>query len=137
MASWLLKTEPGEYSFADLERDGPAEWDGVKNAQAQINLRAMQEGDTCIIYHSMSERAAVGVAKVVKAPYPDPTDPAGKRVWVDLKAERRLERPVTLKELKAIPEFATCLLIRHTRLSVMPLTPEHLAIIERLAASPA
>lgn len=134
MAAWLLKTEPGEYSFADLERDGPAEWDGVKNAQAQIHLRGMQEGDTCIIYHSMSERAAVGVARVVRAPYPDPTDPAGKRVWVDLKAERRLAKAVTLAQLKAEPDFAQSPLIRISRLSVMPLTDVQLAIVERLAA---
>jgi predicted RNA-binding protein with PUA-like domain len=134
MAAWLLKTEPSEYSFADLERDGPAEWDGVKNAQAQIHLRAMEEGDTCIIYHSMSERAAVGVARVVRAPYPDPTDPAGKRVWVDLQAERRLAKPVTLAQLKAEPDFAESPLIRISRLSVMPLTDVQLSIVERLAA---
>ena len=89
MAAWLVKSEPSEYSFADLERDGTAEWDGVKNAQAQIHLRGMQVGDTVVVYHSMSERAAVGIARVAKAPYPDPTDPAGKRVWVDFTAERR------------------------------------------------
>ena len=92
MPAWLVKSEPSEYSYADLERDGTAEWDGVKNAQAQIHLRAMQVGDTVVVYHSMSERAAIGLARVVKAPYPDPTDPAGKRVWVDFKAERRLNR---------------------------------------------
>ena len=136
MASWLLKTEPSVYSYDDLVRESPAEWDGVKNAQAQIHLRAMQVGDTCIIYHSMTERAAIGVARVVRAPYPDPTDPAGKRVWVDLQAERKLERPVTLAELKAEPEFATSELIRISRLSVQKLTAEQFGIIERLAASP-
>ena len=68
----------------------------MKNAQAQINLRSMQVGDAMVVYHSMSERAAMGLARVVRAPYPDPTDPAGKRVWVDLRAERQLARPVTL-----------------------------------------
>jgi predicted RNA-binding protein with PUA-like domain len=134
MAAWLVKTEPSEYSYDDLERDSPTEWDGVKNAQAQIHLRAMQPGDTCIVYHSMSERAAVGVARVVRAPYPDPTDPTGRRVWVELQAERKLARKVTLAELKAKPEFATSELVRISRLSVQKLTDEQLAIIERLAA---
>lgn len=132
MAAWLVKSEPSEYSFADLERDSPAEWDGVKNPTAQINLRSMQVGDACVIYHSMSEKAAVGIAKVVRAPYPDPTDAAGKRVWVDLQAERRLARPVTLKQLKAEPDFADSPLVRISRLSVSPLTDVQLAIIERL-----
>ncbi|MCC7367184.1 MAG: EVE domain-containing protein [Chloroflexi bacterium] len=132
MAAWLVKSEPSEYSFADLEREGPVEWDGVKNPTAQINLRGMQAGDTCVIYHSMSEKAAVGIARVVRAPYPDPTDPAGKRVWVDLQAERRLARPVTLKQLKAEPDFADSPLVRISRLSVSPLTDVQLAIIERL-----
>lgn len=136
MVAWLLKTEPSVYSYADLVRESPAEWDGVKNAQAQIHMRAMQVGDTCVIYHSMTERSAIGVARVVRAPYPDPTDPAGKRVWVDLQAERQLARPVTLAELKAEPEFATSELVRISRLSVQKLTDEQLGIIERLAASP-
>src|SRR5919199_6900907 len=106
MPAWLVKTEPNEYSYDDLARDGDAEWDGVTNAQAQINLRSMQVGDPIVVYHSGGERAAVGLARVVKAPYPDPTDPAGKRVWVDLRAERPLPRPVPLATLKAEPVFA-------------------------------
>jgi predicted RNA-binding protein with PUA-like domain len=133
MPAWLVKSEPSEYSYADLERDGTAEWDGVRNATAQINLRAMQVGDVVVIYHSMTEKAAVGLARVVRAPYPDPTDPAGKRVWVDFQAERKLERPVTLAQLKAEPGFATSPLIRISRLSVMPLEDEQLSTIERLA----
>ena len=80
MPAWLVKTEPHDYSYADLERDGDAEWDGVTNALAQRHLRSMQVGDICVIYHSGGERAAIGLARVVRAPYPDPTDPAGKRV---------------------------------------------------------
>ena len=133
MPAWLVKSEPSEYSFADLERDGTAEWDGVKNNTAQINLRAMQVGDTIVVYHSMTERAAIGLARVVRAPYPDPTDPAGKRVWVDFQAERRLKKPVTLAQLKAEPGFATSPLIRISRLSVMPLEDAQLARIEQLA----
>jgi predicted RNA-binding protein with PUA-like domain len=132
MAAWLVKTEPGEYSYADLEQDGTAEWDGVTNPTAQQHLRAMRQGDACVVYHSGKERAAIGLARVVRDPYPDPTDPAGKRVWVDLKAERQLPRPVTLAQLKADPLFATSPLVRISRLSVMPLEPHQLALIERL-----
>ena len=133
MAAWLVKTEPSTYSWDDLVRDGVAEWDGVMNAQAQINLRAMRVDDTCVVYHSMEQRAAVGLARVVKDPYPDPTDATGRRVWVDFQAVRPLERPVTLKELKADPAFATSALVRQSRLSVQPLDDAQLAIIERLA----
>ncbi len=132
MPAWLVKTEPHEYSYADLERDGDAEWDGVTNAQAQINLRSMQVGDRIVVYHSGDERAAVGLARVVRAPYPDPTDQAGKRVWVDLRAERRLARPVTLATLKADAGFASSPLVRQSRLSVVPLEDAQFATIERL-----
>ena len=101
MSAWLVKTEPGDYSYGDLQRDGTTHWDGVTNAQAQLNLRAMTPGDAVVVYHSQSDKAAVGLAEVVGAPYPDPTDPDGKRVWVDVRAVRPLERPVTLTELKA------------------------------------
>ncbi len=132
--AWLVKTEPGEYSYADLARDGTAEWDGVTSAPAQRHLRAMRIGDACVIYHSGQERAAVGLARVARAPYPDPTDPSGKRVWVDLRAERPLARAVSLARLKAEPVFAGSPLVRMTRLSVLPLEPEQLATIVRLAA---
>ena len=133
-AAWLVKTESGEYSYADLERDGTAEWDGVTNALAQRHLRAMRAGDRCVVYHSRGERAAIGLARVARDPYPDPTDPSGKRVWVDLRAERPLGRPVPLAALKADPAFAESPLVRMSRLSVMPLEPEQLALIERLGA---
>lgn len=133
MAAWLVKTEPNEYSYADLERDGTAEWDGVTNALAQRHLRAMRPGDAVVIYHSGAERAAIGVARVVRDPYPDPTDATGRRVWVDLRAERRLARSVSLAALKADPSFAGSPLVRMSRLSVLPLEPDQLAVIERLA----
>jgi predicted RNA-binding protein with PUA-like domain len=133
MAAWLLKTEPGDYSFDDLVRDGTTHWDGVTNTTAQMHMRSMQVGDTVVVYHSQSDKAAIGLAEVVRGPYPDPTDPAGKRVWVDFQAERRLERPVTLAQLKAEPGFATSPLIRISRLSVMPLEDAQLTTIERLA----
>ena len=132
MPAWLVKTEPNDYSYSDLEGDGTAEWDGVRNAQAQIHLRAMRPDDACVVYHSGGERAAIGLASVASEPYPDPSDPAGKRVLVDLRAERRFARPVLLAELKADPIFATSPLVRMSRLSVLPLNAEQLASIERL-----
>jgi predicted RNA-binding protein with PUA-like domain len=132
MPAWLVKTEPREYSYADLERDGDAEWDGVTNTTAQRNLRLMQVGDACVVYHSGDERAAVGMARIVRAPYPDPTDPTGKRVWVDLRAERRFGRAVPLSTLKADAGFASSPLVRQSRLSVLPLEDDQLATIERL-----
>jgi len=132
MAAWLVKTEPNAYSYADLERDGTAEWDGVTNALAQRHLRSMREGDAGVVYHSGVDRAAIGLARVASEPYPDPTDAAGKRVWVDLRAERRLARAVSLAELRAEPSFAASPLVRMSRLSVLPLEPEQLATIERL-----
>lgn len=135
MASWLVKTEPGEYSWADLVHDRSTNWDGVTNAQAQINLRAMAEGDTVVVYHSQTDKAAVGLAKVVRAAYPDPTDANGKRVWVDIAPDRALARAVTLAEMKAEPIFATSPLVRQSRLSVVPLTDDQLATIVRLGTA--
>ena len=136
MAAWLLKTEPGDYSFDDLERDRKTHWDGVTSNMAQMNMRAMQVGDTVVVYHSQSDKAAIGLGEVVRAPYPDPTDPAGKRVWVDIGAGRRLDRPVTLAEMKAAPVFASSLLVRQSRLSIVPLDDDQLAEIEHLAGGP-
>jgi predicted RNA-binding protein with PUA-like domain len=135
MASWLVKTEPGEYSWADLVHDRRTHWDGVTNAQAQINLRAMAEGDTVVVYHSQTDKAAVGLARVVKAAYPDPTDANGKRVWVDIAPVHALARAVTLAEMKAEPVFTTSPLVRQSRLSVVPLTEEQLATIIRLGTA--
>ena len=126
---WLLKTEPGEYSYADLERDRTAEWDGVSNPTAQRNMREMAVGDMCVLYHTGEERRAVGLARVVRAGYPDPADPAGKRVLVDVAPAGQLGRPVGLTEIKAMPLFADSPLVRIGRLSVVPLTPEQYAAL--------
>ena len=131
-----MKTEPGAYSWADLQREKRTHWDGVTNTTAQLNMRAMQKGDTVVVYHSQTDKAAIGLAEVVKGPYPDPTDDAGKRVWVDIRVRRPLARPVTLAELKAEPTFATSMLVRQSRLSVVRLDDDQLATIERLAAQP-
>jgi predicted RNA-binding protein with PUA-like domain len=136
MTAWLLKTEPGAYSYEDLERDGTTHWDGVTNAMAQLNMRAMELDDPVVIYHSQTDKAVIGLGRVVRAPYPDPTDERGKRVWVDVTAVRRLNRPVTLSELKADPAFETSMLVRQSRLSVVRLDDEQLAVIERRAGEP-
>jgi predicted RNA-binding protein with PUA-like domain len=122
MRHWLLKSEPDEYSFADLVGDGVAEWDGVTANPAQAQMRQMAAGDRCVVYHTGDERRAMGLALVERGPYPDPTDSNGKRVWVDLRAEAPLARPVSLADLKANPLFADSPLVRMSRLSIVPLT---------------
>ncbi|KPV48723.1 ubiquinol-cytochrome C reductase, partial [Kouleothrix aurantiaca] len=103
---WLLKTEPDDYSFADLTRDGGTVWDGVSNNAALIHLRAMQPGDQALIYHTGDERQAVGIATITSAPYADPKRGNPKRVVVDVAPLRLLARPVTLAAIKAEPAFA-------------------------------
>lgn len=138
MAYWLLKTEPGEYSFEDLEREGVGRWDGVRNPQALGYLRAMEPGDGVVVYHSGAGRAAVGLAVVERAAYPDPTADDGRWVAVDVRADRRLARPVTLAELRGEEAFADSPLTRQGRLSVVPLTPvQWRRILERGEGEPA
>lgn len=127
---WLLKTEPGSYSYEDLEREGRAVWDGVTNPVALKNLRAMKAGDRAFVYHTGDERAVVGRAEVVKAAYPDPKAGSDRAVVVDLKAAGRLPRPVTLDEIKKLPVFADSPLVRQGRLSVVPLTAAQVKAIE-------
>ncbi len=119
---WLLKTEPSEYSFEDLERAGRAVWDGVTNPAALRNLRAMKKGDRAIVYHTGDEKSAVGLAEVTREAYPDPKGKHPRLVVVDLKPLGRLPRPVSLREIKAMPIFAETPLVRQGRLSVVPLT---------------
>src|SRR5262249_45645802 len=103
---WLLKTEPSAYSDDDLEREGRTTWDGVKNPAALRNLGAMKVGDQVVIYHTGDEKAAIGLAEVTKAAYPDPKSRNSRLVVVDLKARGRLPRPVTLAEMRGLPAFA-------------------------------
>lgn len=122
MAYWLMKSEPASYSWADLERDRATEWDGVRNNAARLHLKAMKAGDQAFFYHSMSDKAVVGVMRVTRAAAPDPKDPA----WVSVRVEpvRALKRPVTLSEIKAEPSLAQMELIRQSRLSVAPVRAE-------------
>jgi predicted RNA-binding protein with PUA-like domain len=122
--NWLVKEEPGNYSFDHLLRDGSTTWSGVRNALAQKHLRSMRKGDRVLYYHTGDEKAIVGTASVAGPPAPDPADPAGKLYAVEIKAGRRLARPVTLKEIKAQPFFADFPLVRMARLSVMPVTDQ-------------
>jgi predicted RNA-binding protein with PUA-like domain len=118
---WVLKTEPSEYGFPDLVRDRRTRWEGVSNPVALKHLRSMLEGDDALIYHTGNEKALVGLARVVSAPYPDPKDP--KLVVVDVEPVKPLPRAVPLAEIKAEPTFADLGLVRVPRLSVVPVEP--------------
>jgi predicted RNA-binding protein with PUA-like domain len=133
MADWLLKTEPEVYAFEDLLREGTTAWSGVRNPQAQANLRAMKAGDRAVIYHS-GERRAVGVAKVVRTAYPDPSAHGEPLVCVDLGAAEPLPAPVPLEAIKLEPVFAGSALLRQGRLSVVPLSPAEWQDLVDLAA---
>lgn len=134
MAAWLVKQEPGGYPFARLVTDGTTPWDGVRNAQARIHLRSMKKGDLVLYYHSGSEKAIVGVAKVAKAAYPDPTDATAEWVAVDLAAVKPLARAVTLARIKAEARLRDMVLVRHSRLSVMPVAEAELALILEMSS---
>lgn len=118
VARWLMKSEPEAYGWDDLVRDGSTEWDGVRNNAARLHLRAMKAGDEALLYHSMSDKAVVGIMRITRAGQPDPKDPN----WVSVRVEpvRKLDRPVTLAEIKAEPSLAEMELIRQSRLSVAP-----------------
>jgi predicted RNA-binding protein with PUA-like domain len=120
---WLLKTEPAEFSYDDLERAGSAVWDGVSNPAALKNLRAMKAGDRVIVYHTGGEKAAVGLATVVREAYPDPKRRNPRLAVVDVTPLGRLARPVTLAEIRAMPAFKDSPLVRQPRLSVVALSP--------------
>lgn len=136
MAYWLIKSEPEVFSWADLEKSGAKgePWTGVRNHQAKQHLNAMRKGDRCLYYHSNTERAAVGVAEVVKEAYPDPTDATAKFVCVDVKAVEPLKTPVTLTAAKAEPKLAEMVLVKNSRLSVQPVTPAEWAIVMKMSA---
>lgn len=120
MAHWLVKSEPGCWSWNDHVKAGTAEWDGVRNHQAANYMKDMSIGDTVFFYHSVNEKRIVGVMEVVKESYLDPTDDKGKFVCVDFKALASLNAPVSLADIKANPRLENMALLRQSRLSVMP-----------------
>jgi predicted RNA-binding protein with PUA-like domain len=130
---WLLKTEPSEFGYDELERDGRAVWDGVTNPVALKNLRAMKAGERAIVYHTGAEKAAVGLAQVVRAAYPDPKLKDPRRSVVDIEPRGRFRRPVTLAEIKSMAVFAESPLVRQGRLSVVPLTAAQWKLLEGAA----
>jgi predicted RNA-binding protein with PUA-like domain len=131
MAHWLMKSEPESYSWDDLVRDGGTEWDGVRNNAARLHLKAMKKGDEAFFYHSMSDKAVVGIMRIAREAQPDPKNPD----WVSVRVEpvRALARPVTLAEIKAEPRLAKMELIRQSRLSVAPVRDDEWKVILELA----
>lgn len=129
---WLMKSEPDAYSWQQLQKDKRTHWNGVRNHQAAINLKAMKLGDLAFFYHSNEGKEVVGICRIVKEAYPDPTDAAGRFVMVDVEPVQALPRPVTLAEMKAEPKLAEIALIRQSRLSVMPVSAPHWALICKL-----
>ena len=119
---WLVKQEPESYSWADFMKDGRAVWSGIRNYQARNHLRAMKRGDFVFFYHSVSEKRVVGIAKVVREHFPDPTAKEGDWSAVELTPCQALATPVTLGQIKADAVLKEMLLVRHTRLSTMPVT---------------
>ena len=134
MAHWLMKSEPESYGWAHLVRDRATEWDGVRNNAARLHLKAMKKGDEAFFYHSMSDKAVVGIMRVVREAQPDPKDPD----WVTVRVEpvKALPRPVTLAEIKAEPRLSKMELIRQSRLSVAPVREEEWKVVLELARGP-
>ena len=135
MKHWLVKSEPEAYSFAQLQKDKSTAWTGVRNFQARNFLMAMAKGDEVFVYHSVSEKAVVGVATVVKTAYPDPTvEPGEKAEWVcvELKAGKAFPHPVSLEAIKAHRTLQDTLLVRQSRLSVLPLSEKDAAELRKL-----
>ncbi len=126
---WLVKQEPEGYSWDDFVRDGRTEWTGVRNFQARNNLRQMKAGDRVFFYHSGTGKCVVGIAEVAKAAYPDPTTDDPQWVAVDLKPVKPLKHEVPLADMREHPKLSNLLLIRQSRLSVMPLTKEEFETI--------
>jgi len=131
VAHWLMKSEPESYGWTNLVRDGATEWDGVRNNAARLHLKAMKAGDEAFFYHSMSDKAVVGIMRITREAQPDPKD----KDWVTVRVEpvRALERPVTLAEIKAEPRLAKMELIRQSRLSVAPVRDEEWATVLEMA----
>jgi predicted RNA-binding protein with PUA-like domain len=137
MAYWLVKSEPSSYSWDQLVADGRTHWNGVRNAQALNNLRAMKPGDRAFFYHSNEGKEIVGVAEVVKDFYPDPSDRSGKLGMVDVKPVMPVVVKVGLPAMRAIPELSKLSLLRQSRLSVCPVSESEWSVICEMAGIPA
>jgi predicted RNA-binding protein with PUA-like domain len=129
---WLVKQEPEDYSWDDLKRDGSTQWTGVRNFQARNNLRQMKVGDAVFFYHSGKEKCVVGIASVSKAAYPDPTAKEDGWIAVDIEPLKKLVNPVSLANIKANAKLSDLLLVRQSRLSVMPVGKSEFEEIVRM-----
>ena len=130
---WLLKSEPNAWSWENQVKDRTSMWDGVRNYQARNNLKEMKKNDLCFFYHSVTEKSIVGIVKVVREYYPDPTDKTDRFVVVDVKATRKLKNPVSLVEIKENSKLQDIALIKQSRLSVMPLKKTEWDIIIKMS----
>jgi predicted RNA-binding protein with PUA-like domain len=133
MKYWLLKSEPDTWSWDNQVKEGASMWDGVRNYQARNNLKEMQKNDLCFFYHSVSERSIIGIVKIVKEHYPDPTDKTNRFVVVDVKAIKKLKNPVSLDQIKENNKLKDIALIKQSRLSVMPLKKTEWDIIIKMS----
>jgi predicted RNA-binding protein with PUA-like domain len=133
--NWLVKTEPSEYSWDDLVREKTGVWDGVRNFEARNNLRAMRRGDRVLVYHSNPEKSVVGIARVTKTAYPDPTADEGDWSVVELAPLQKLEQSVSLERIKADKALAKMVLVRRGRLSVVPVAEPEFRRILKLAGT--
>ena len=133
MQYWLFKSEPGAWSWDDQVMEGTAEWDGIRNYQADNNMKEMKKGDRAFFYHSVNEKQIVGVVEVVREHYPDPTDPKGRFGMVDVKALYPVKHPVTLAVIKQEPTLQNLALVRQSRLSVLPVTKSEWKILCKMS----
>ena len=133
MKYWLLKSEPSTWSWDDQVKEGPSIWDGVRNYQARNNLKKMKKGDLCFFYHSITDKSIVGIVKVVKEYYMDPTDKTGRFVVVDVKSIKKFNTPVSLEQIKETKGLEEIALIKQSRLSVMPLKKNEWEIINKMS----
>ena len=133
MKYWLLKSEPDTWSWENQVKEGATMWDGVRNYQARNNLKEMKKNDLCFFYHSVTERSIVGIVKIVKEYYPDPTDKTGRFVVVDVKATKKLKNPVSLDQIKENSKLQDIALVKQSRLSVMPLKKTEWDIIIKMS----
>lgn len=135
MAYWLMKTEPSSWSWADQVKKGVEHWDGVRNYQANNNMKAMKKGDRAFFYHSVKEKAIVGIVEIVKEHYPDPGDQTGRFGMVDVKTVKPVKNPVTLAAIKAEPKLQDMALLKQSRLSVSPVREEEWKTILEMSAT--